>query len=102
MPKTTLRATIPSALDTSFPDVEVLVFDDGSNDGSVAEASAIGDPRVSVVRIPSSGRPSRPRNVGIERARTLYVSSFDSNDLLKPNKLLSSVAALVPLGRGEA
>ena len=89
-----IGAAIRSALDPSMPDVEVIVIDDGSTDRSAAEASAIEDPRVTVIQTPASGGPSRPRNVGIELARAPYVSLLDSDDLLKPGKLAASVAAL--------
>jgi glycosyltransferase involved in cell wall biosynthesis len=77
-----------------MPDVEVIVIDDGSTDRSAAEASAVEDPRVIVIQTPASGGPSKPRNVGIERARAPYVSLLDSDDVLKPGKLAASVAAL--------
>ena len=89
-----IAAAVRSALDPSLPDVEVLVVDDGSTDRSVAEARAIDDPRVTVISIAASGGPSRPRNIGIGRARAPYVSLLDSDDLLKPGKLAASVAAL--------
>ncbi len=89
-----VAAAVHSALDPSLPDVEVLVVDDGSTDRSVAEARAIDDPRVTVITIAASGGPSRPRNIGIGRARAPYVSLLDSDDLLKPGKLAASVAAL--------
>jgi glycosyltransferase involved in cell wall biosynthesis len=89
-----VAAAVRSALDPSLPDVEVLVVDDGSTDRSVAEARAIDDPRVTVIPIPASGGPSRPRNIGIGRARAPYVSLLDSDDLLKPGKLAASVAVL--------
>jgi cellulose synthase/poly-beta-1,6-N-acetylglucosamine synthase-like glycosyltransferase len=87
-------AAVRSALDPAFPDVEVLVVDDGSTDQSVAAVRAIGDPRVTVIPITASGGPSRPRNIGMQHARAPYVSLMDSDDLLKPGKLASSVAAL--------
>jgi glycosyltransferase involved in cell wall biosynthesis len=89
-----IAAAARSALDPSLPDVEVLVVDDGSTDRSVAEARAIDDPRVTVIPIPASGGPSRPRNIGIGRARAPYISLLDSDDLLKPGKLAASVAVL--------
>jgi glycosyltransferase involved in cell wall biosynthesis len=89
-----IAAAVRSALDPSLPDVEVLVVDDGSTDRSVAEARAIDDPRVTVITIPASGGPARPRNIGIRRARAPYVSLLDSDDLLKPGKLAASVTVL--------
>jgi glycosyltransferase involved in cell wall biosynthesis len=89
-----VAAAIRSALDEGFADVEVLVIDDGSTDGSVAAARSVADPRVTVITLEASGGPSRPRNVGLARARAPYVSLLDSDDLLKPGKLVASVAAL--------
>ena len=89
-----IAAAVRSALDPSLPEVEVLVVDDGSTDGSVAEVHAIDDSRISVIQIPASGGPARPRNIGIARARAPYVSLLDADDLLKPGKLAASVAIL--------
>jgi GT2 family glycosyltransferase len=89
-----IAAAVRSALTSGEPDVEVLVVDDGSTDGTVAAVRALGDARVTVIESPASGGPSRPRNIGLARARAPYVSIFDSDDLLKPGKLAASVAAL--------
>ena len=44
-------------------------------------------PNVQVHRIPNSGWPSRPRNVGIEHARGEYVLFMDHDDSLYPDGL---------------
>jgi glycosyltransferase involved in cell wall biosynthesis len=89
-----IAAAMRSALDPSFPEVEVLVVDDGSTDGSLAAARAVADPRVQLLESSASGGPSRPRNIGIARARAPYVSLLDADDQLKPGKLAASFAAL--------
>ena len=95
------RANLPQAirsvLDQSLRNLEVLVVDDCSTDGSadVAEEIAREDPRVTVVRLPeNSGGCSKPRNVGIDRARAPYVMFLDSDDVYErhacKNLLLSA------------
>lgn len=85
---------VRSALASDLRDIEVIVVDDGSEDRTSHIVSDIGDPRVVLVRLQPSGGPSRPRNVGIARARAPYVAFLDSDDLIKPWKLSAAVAAL--------
>jgi len=89
-----VSAAVGSALDAGESDVEVIVVDDGSTDQTVAAARSLSDPRVTVIEIPRSGGPSKPRNVGISRARAAYIALLDADDLLKPGKLAESAAAL--------
>lgn len=89
-----IAAAVRSALDSAEPDVEVMVVDDGSTDGTVAAARAIDDPRVTVIPISASGGPARPRNVALAHARAPYVAMLDSDDVLKPGWLAASADAL--------
>jgi glycosyltransferase involved in cell wall biosynthesis len=89
-----IASAILSALAGAGTDVEVVVVNDGSTDRTVATVEALNDPRVSVISIAASGGPSRPRNVGVAHARAPLVSLLDSDDLLKPGKLLASADAL--------
>lgn len=89
-----VEMAVRSALASDLTDIEVLVVDDGSKDRSLEIVAGIGDPRVVIVRLRPSGRPSRPRNVGIARARAPYVAFLDADDLVKPTKLSAAVAAL--------
>ena len=68
---------------------EVILVDDGSPDDTVVrlQAFAASRPTMSVLRIESSGWPSRPRNVRIEQARTEYVMFMDHDDSLHPDAL---------------
>jgi len=75
---------VASLLNQSLPreDYEVIFVDDGSTDGTPdrLEDLAAQHPHVSVIRIPNSGWPGRPRNVGIDRARGRYVYFIDNDD----------------------
>ena len=70
---------------------EVVVVDDGSTDSSPTRVDAFRRRHPALVttrRIaPSSGTPSRPRNVGLDCARGRYVFFADSDDTLAPEAL---------------
>lgn len=91
--ETTLAATLDSVLSQDGVDLDVVVVDDGSTDGTPDVLAAYAD-RVRVVRIENSGGPSRPRNVGFENARAERVAVFDSDDLMEPGKLARQMRAL--------
>jgi glycosyltransferase involved in cell wall biosynthesis len=64
---------------------EVLLVDDGSTDGSERRAQRYVDAapeRFRLIRIPASGWPGRPRNVGVDEARGCYIQFVDSDDSL--------------------
>jgi glycosyltransferase involved in cell wall biosynthesis len=89
-----VEMAVRSALASDLHEIEVIVVDDGSKDRSAAIVDRIEDPRVVTVRLRPSGGPSRPRNVGIARARAPYVAFLDADDLIKPGKLRAAVSEL--------
>ncbi len=86
--------TIASILSQDFDDFEILVVDDGSTDDTPSVLTRIADPRVTIISTDNSGGPSRPRNIGLERARGEFVFIFDADDIMLPGKLRESVALM--------
>ena len=74
-----------SALAQTRGDLEVIVVDDGSTDGTAAAVGAI-DGRVKVVRRPNGG-PAAARNTGIRQARAPILAFLDSDDRWHPRHL---------------
>ncbi len=69
----------------SFTDLEVIMVDYGSTDGSVAIAAkqAAADPRFTLVQVPHHGTaPGYARNQGVERARGEFLAFVDADDML--------------------
>jgi GT2 family glycosyltransferase len=96
----TLERAVRSATGQSRRNLEVIVVDDASTDGSLALARALAteDPRIRVIaRASCSGGPATPRADGIAAARGRFVALLDQDDCWLPEKL----AAQLPLFADE-
>lgn len=83
-----LPQCVESVLGQTFSDWELLLVDDGSQDGSPAlcDAYAAGDARVRVFHKPNGG-VSSARNLGLEQARGQCIAFLDADDALVPAAL---------------
>lgn len=70
------------------PDVEVIVVDDGSTDGTpeVCDRLASGSANIKVIHRDNGGSPSA-RNAGCLRAEGNWIWFVDSDDVIAPNAL---------------
>lgn len=75
-----VSATIRSVLEQSFGDFELIVVDDGSQDGSSEVVSRIPDIRLRLLVKPNGGESSA-RNHGIAHARAGMIAFLDADDL---------------------
>ncbi len=87
-----LTHCVTSVLEQSLASdrVQIVVVDDGSTDGTAAELQRLQEQssgRLEVIHQPASGGPSRPRNVGLERAVGRYVFFLDADDYLASEAL---------------
>ncbi|MFD6115161.1 glycosyltransferase family 2 protein [Streptomyces yangpuensis] len=84
----TLGAAVRSVLSQTHSDLELLVTDDKSSDGSLdlLMEFARQDERVKPESAPDQGGAGRARNLAIERARGDFVAFLDSDDLWLPKK----------------
>jgi hypothetical protein len=94
-----LPVTIESVLGQTYPNVELLVVDDGSSDRSleIAERYAAADPgRVRVFTHADGGNHgiSATLNVALTEANGAYWSVLDGDDVLLPHKVEREVALL--------
>ena len=78
-----LQASIESITGQTEHDLELLIVDDGSTDGSfeLARTLATADPRIHVAQISHSGGPSRPRNEGLRQATGQFIAFQDADDI---------------------
>ena len=87
-----IERTLDSVLAQGFDELEVIVVDDGSTDGTHDIVSAMGPPVVSV-RGPGRG-VSLARNDGVRLSRGEYVAFLDHDDLWEPGKIRRQVEGL--------
>lgn len=84
-----IAEAIESVLAQDYPDLEIIVVDDGSSDDT-ADVVASRFPRVHLIRKANGGAASA-RNVGIRSARGQYVAFLDADDIWLPGKLSAQV-----------
>lgn len=94
-----LRPSVESVLRQSFADLELILVDDGSTDGSggVCDEYAIRDARVRVIHKPNGG-VSSARNAGLDAACGDFVAFLDGDDWLEPTLYEDAMAALATSG----
>jgi CDP-glycerol glycerophosphotransferase len=94
-----LPESLDSLLGQEGVDLEAVVVDDGSPDGSgaIADAYAARDDRVRVLHVSNGGLGSA-RNVGTEQVTGEYLGFLDSDDVLPPGALATLAATLEESG----
>lgn len=82
-----------SALAQALPELEIIVIDNGSRDGTAAIiARAARDPRLKVITNAANLGPGPGRNQGLAVARGTYIAFLDGDDWLAPGALARAVA----------
>jgi glycosyltransferase involved in cell wall biosynthesis len=91
-----LIEAVESILSQSLQDIEVILVDDKSTDGScsVCEAFVRRDPRVQLVRRVQNGGISEALNDGLSVARGEFIARMDADDIAMPERLELQVAFL--------
>ncbi len=78
---------VRSALNQTYPDIEVVVVIDGADDGTVQALHEIEDSRLRVVALPNNVGGSEARNIGAREARGEWVALLDDDDEWMSDKL---------------
>ena len=83
----TISEAVQSVLGQSVRDLELVVVDDGSNDGTGRELEVVADERLQVVRNDTPLGLAGALNVGLDAARGTYVARMDADDVALPGWL---------------
>ncbi|MFB2120566.1 MULTISPECIES: glycosyltransferase [Parapedobacter] len=82
-----IREAIQSVLDQTFGDFELIVYDDGSTDGTSAIAKGFGDPRIRLIADVNNKGITHARQAALRAARGKYIAILDSDDVAFPSRL---------------
>jgi len=88
-----LATAIDSMLGQVFQDWELIIVNDGSNDGTRAYLDNLQDPRIHVLHQPRLG-VSAARNAALELAKGDIITFLDADDALPPDSLAVRVRYL--------
>ncbi len=89
-----LPACLESVLGQRYANIEVLVVDDASTDGTMDYLQTVRDPRLRALGYGENRGACYARNYGAARARGTYLAFQDSDDTWAPDKLEKQLACL--------
>ena len=78
---------LESALRQTYPDFEVVIWDDGSTDGTPEAVRSFGDNRVRLFTTSENRGPAHSTNMTMRLARAPYIKFLHDDDVLEPTCL---------------
>src|SRR5579862_1230457 len=86
-----IAAAIRSVLTQTFPDLELMIVDDGSTDRTGDIVKSFRDPRIRYLRQANQG-PSAAANNGITRCRGKFLALMSGDDICHPARIERQLA----------
>jgi glycosyltransferase involved in cell wall biosynthesis len=87
-------ASVKSVLRQTVADLELVVVDDASTDGTAAVLAQVDDPRFSVLTNPEQLGLAASLNRALEHASGRYVARLDADDIALPHRLESQLVRI--------
>lgn len=91
-----MAETLDSALGQSYPNIELVLVNDGSIDGSmtILEAYQSRFPDKIILIDQLNGGVSKATNIGIQASKGEYIQFLDADDILSEDKILKQIKLL--------
>ncbi len=86
-----LKRAVESVYAQTYPDIELIVVDDASNDGTKEYCAS---QSFQTIRIEESRGGNHARNLGIKAAKGYYVAFLDDDDVWLPEKIEKQVQVI--------
>ena len=98
----TVKDAVDSVLGQTYTNIELIVVDDGSDDGSKELLEGLSDDRIVLLHNESCKGVSAARNMGLKAANGKYIAYLDSDNLWDPRYLAAMVGAFIELPDADA
>jgi len=82
-----IQPAVESILNQTLQDIEIIVVDDGSTDGTLEYLLAIQDPRLHVIALTKNGGLINARMIGFRQARSEFIAVMDADDIADGRRL---------------
>ncbi|MBS3762715.1 MAG: glycosyltransferase family 2 protein [Planctomycetes bacterium] len=93
--------TLESVLSQNWPELEVILVDDGSDDGTAAYVREQFSDAVTIHRQKNQG-PSIARNTGLCKSHGDYLTTMDSDDIMPPESIKCRMESLLAHPKANA
>jgi GT2 family glycosyltransferase len=97
----TIKYAVDSVLEQSYRNIELIIIDDGSEDGSKEILEKIKDPRITILQNNTRKGVSNARNQGLKAAKGKYIAYLDSDNLWDSRYIAAMVGAFCELPDAE-
>lgn len=97
---TRLKEAIDSVLSQSFPELELIVVDDGSTDATQHALQSIDDPRLRHRRYDVSLGLTAAHDAAIRQARGRYIVFQDGDEIMLPDRLERQLSCITEGSKG--
>ncbi len=87
-----LKETINSILAQTYPNLEIIIVNNGSTDSTSTILSEINDERVKVIHLDENEGAASALNAGIAQAEGEWIAIHDADDVSMPDRIEEQVA----------
>src|SRR5690606_2958642 len=88
-----ILSAVRSVLNQTWRNLELIVVNDGSTDGTLEKLQCIRDTRLKVID-KENGGVSEARNLGFARSLGQYIAFIDADDIWFPEKVETELATI--------
>ncbi len=96
--KETIKRAIESVLKQTYDNIECIIIDDGSEDGTENIIAGITSDKIRYIRLDTNHGASYARNIGIEVSKGDYIAFQDSDDFWLSTKIEIQLRYMIQKG----